>query len=351
MTRPFLLALLLGAALPASADRLVQVRPGPEGEDVAAYGFFPSLMRGNYDTLYAFSATGETGANHSMETFIEFPVGPGFLGPNEVVKLAELRVAYSFDFDQFGNSNDEPGSLSCSVVTAPWDEATLVWNNKPPFAAPFQTITGITALGPLAFDVTAVVQGWATGAIPNHGVALTSASERVLGFYSFEKTGVDPNLRPYLLAIVGPSTIADADSDGIADESDNCPSTVNALQEDADDDGIGDVCDNCALAANPLQEDAGGIGLGSAPDGIGDACQCGDVNDDGQVTGIDGTLVKRASLGLAPFTGGVGDLPGFEKCDVGGTEGCTGLDGTLATRASLGLAPGISQVCPAAVGP
>jgi hypothetical protein len=126
---------------------------------------------------------------------------------------------------------------------------------------------------------------------------------------------------------------------------------VASAAPDADGDGVADASDNCPFTANPLQEDVGSIGLGSAPDGIGNACQCGDVNNDGRVTGVDGTLVKRASLALAPFPGGVGDLAGFEKCDVGGTSGCTGLDGTFITRASLGLPPGVAQVCPAAVGP
>jgi hypothetical protein len=119
---------------------------------------------------------------------------------------------------------------------------------------------------------------------------------------------------------------------------------------DADGDGVSDASDNCPHAANPAQDDVGGVGLDSAPDGIGDACQCGDVNDDGRVTGLDGALVKRAALGLAPFPGGVGDLPAPRKCDVGGTAGCTGLDGTIMTRASLGLKPAIAQACPAATG-
>ncbi|WP_372791039.1 calcium-binding protein, partial [Paraconexibacter sp.] len=37
--------------------------------------------------------------------------------------------------------------------------------------------------------------------------------------------------------------IADADGDGIADGSDNCPSIANPTQADADGDGIGDACD------------------------------------------------------------------------------------------------------------
>lgn len=123
-----------------------------------------------------------------------------------------------------------------------------------------------------------------------------------------------------------------------------------ALPSDSDVDGYPDHADNCPQRAND-QTDTGGVGVGSAPDGTGDACQCGDVDDDGFVTGLDGTLVTRAALNLMPFPGGVGDLAAQDKCDVGGTPGCNGLDGILIKRGSLGLPPGVFQVCPAAVGP
>jgi hypothetical protein len=113
--------------------------------------------------------------------------------------------------------------------------------------------------------------------------------------------------------------------------------------------------DNCKRQPDMSQADSGGVGPGSAGDGIGDLCQCGDVNDDGFVTGGDGTLVKRAALNLAPYgAAGVAALPAPQKCDVnGGTSGdathhCSGQDGTLIQRASLGLQPGVSQFCPAA---
>ena len=83
---------------------------------------------------------------------------------------------------------------------------------------------------------------------------------------------------------------ADADGDGIADETDNCPAIANPDQTDTDNDGIGDECDpltdtdndgiaddtdNCPAIANPDQTDTDN-------DGIGDECDpLTDTDNDG----------------------------------------------------------------------
>lgn len=59
----------------------------------------------------------------------------------------------------------------------------------------------------------------------------------------------------------------DTDSDGIADDRDNCPARANQDQGDEDDDGVGDACDNCPVLANPMQmKDADGDHLGAECD-------------------------------------------------------------------------------------
>jgi hypothetical protein len=58
--------------------------------------------------------------------------------------------------------------------------------------------------------------------------------------------------------------LPDADSDGIADLADNCPSVANADQIDQDGDGIGDACD--------LDNNSGG---GGASGGAGGGTQPG----------------------------------------------------------------------------
>jgi len=112
---------------------------------------------------------------------------------------------------------------------------------------------------------------------------------------------------------------------------------------DADADGVEDALDVCPLEPNPGQADAGGLGTASPPDGVGDACQCGDVSDDGHVDIADAFALREF---LAhPST----PLAAPQKCDVGGPGAsgtCDVVDATLLRRALQGAQPGIAYVCP-----
>jgi hypothetical protein len=91
------------------------------------------------------------------------------------------------------------------------------------------------------------------------------------------------------------------------------------------------------------------VGAGSPPDGIGDVCQCGDVDNNGFVTSVDATFAQNASLNLPPYTGGVTTLPGYLKCDADGDGLCSSTDAILIGRAAIGLTAAIKQECPAAM--
>lgn len=67
------------------------------------------------------------------------------------------------------------------------------------------------------------------------------------------------------LEIEGTIDPGDADSDGVKDLVDNCPSSSNAGQQDGDADGVGDLCDNCPAVVNVIQGNFDG-------DAAGDAC-------------------------------------------------------------------------------
>jgi hypothetical protein len=118
--------------------------------------------------------------------------------------------------------------------------------------------------------------------------------------------------------------------------------TLPVPSGDADGDGIADSLDDCPVAANPAQTDSGGLAL-LTPDGVGDACQCGDVSDDGRVL-ADDVAVLRDFL-----AGSIAALPAPQKCDVGvgaAAGACNVLDATLLRRALAGAPPGIEPVCP-----
>lgn len=166
-------------------------------------------------------------------------------------------------------------------------------------------------------------------------------------------------------------TSADSDGDGFSDTADNCPKNFNPGQEDDDDgfedgDGIGDVCDNCIFAKNNDQADtdldgfgdacetscsAGGTGTDPDRDGrcgnmdncpnwpnptqtdtwglgsVGDACECGDVNNDGQVLATAGDT-DPASNDLVAYANHMNsssriDIDAAHKCDVDGDGMCT----------------------------
>ena len=103
--------------------------------------------------------------------------------------------------------------------------------------------------------------------------------------------------------------------------------------DDWDADGVANAGDNCPYAANPDQSDHGGINS-SAPDGVGDACECGDVSGNGRINGQDANAIKRHSLGA-----GTPVFVAACNCDVSGNGSCNGQDAIAVQRAALGLSP------------
>ena len=120
---------------------------------------------------------------------------------------------------------------------------------------------------------------------------------------------------------------------------------INLVADDTDRDGIANQFDNCPFVANTNQADNGGLGFSTTPDGIGNACQCGDVTGEGQVNDTDAAFIKRQALGLA--------APLFivlNNCDVTGDGKCSGSDATLIRQAAAGsVSPLFGQNCPNAM--
>ena len=110
---------------------------------------------------------------------------------------------------------------------------------------------------------------------------------------------------------------------------------------DVDLDGVADTIDDCRYEANPTQTDSGGPS-GATPNGIGDACECGDLGTNGRVDDADVTLLRNW-LARVP-----GPVPALQRCSVRGGVECDVVDFAVLRRARLSLAPGIAEVCAAA---
>jgi Alpha/beta hydrolase domain len=103
---------------------------------------------------------------------------------------------------------------------------------------------------------------------------------------------------------------------------------------DCDADGAEDPVDNCPHRPNPGQSDLGGTASASA-DGIGDACQCGDVSGNGIANGQDAHAIRRHGVGAEPNPLFVAP----QHCDVTGNGVCNGQDANALQREALGVEP------------
>jgi uncharacterized repeat protein (TIGR03806 family) len=145
----------------------------------------------------------------------------------------------------------------------------------------------------------------------------------------------DPTIRmPFNSTVPDPSAVAlfdtwirsglasiDSDEDGIPDASDNCPRTPNANQRD------------------------GGSFNGTSVDGIGDACQCGDVTGDGTVTNVDATRIRTVLVHALPRFSGDAN----RRCDSPSDTGeCTIVSWARIRKRISGATAAHDQSCAAA---
>jgi len=135
-------------------------------------------------------------------------------------------------------------------------------------------------------------------------------------------------LRSFVVDIGAPPPFPDADGDGVADATDNCPAIANAGQADTDGDLRGNACDNCRLLANntgvAAQCDSDG-------DGFGNRCDA-DMNNNGSTNAQDTTLYRQ-QLGQPSIA------PVFNKADLNCNGSVNAQDTTL-FRGRLGSPPG-----------
>jgi len=126
------------------------------------------------------------------------------------------------------------------------------------------------------------------------------------------------------------SGIEDADSDGIADELDNCINTANPDQADIDGDLAGDLCDEDDDNDTVPDVTVNGGQTNTDGDSMGDACDLDDDND-GVDDGIDQCPLVSGLGSSFPGDGCPDDINGLITTLHGAIEGGPG-----SMRASLG---------------
>ena len=218
-------------------------------------------------------------------------------------------------------------------------DAPFLVSNRPPLARIVRPSSGVLLVGEQQLEL----EGEASD-LEDDAAALSTQ------FVS----SIDGALGPGPRLLVPRSSLSDGthtlsfrvtDSAGATAE-DSISLRVEAEGADSDLDRIPDAIDNCPVFINPFQEDTGGVaGLedptGRQPDGIGDACQCGDNSDDGVVDLVDVVALARAFAGLpGPFAP--------EKCSIDSDPVCGGGD-LQGLRAQLvAPTPSVAQTCQAA---
>lgn len=110
------------------------------------------------------------------------------------------------------------------------------------------------------------------------------------------------------------------------------PASAVPSLEDLDGDGVMNRLDNCVVVPNADQADAD-------DDGLGDACECGDVSGDGRVDSTDARLIQRCVSGALSCE----DLPGI--CDVNNDDACTRTDAQRIQQAVVGAIAWDQIVC------
>jgi len=174
-------------------------------------------------------------------------------------------------------------------------------------------------LDPGTYTATATAPGFK----PGSQTRTVEAGKDVWGSIGLDKDAAEP--------------APDADGDGVADASDNCPKIANIDQKDSDGDGIGDACeppppdvdgdgvpdaqDNCAQVANGDQQD-------SDKDGVGDVCEPppADTDGDGVPDGNDNcpTIPNADQADKdADGTGNACDVPSGPDADGDGVPDLT----------------------------
>lgn len=99
-------------------------------------------------------------------------------------------------------ASESPRELSVELkrIDTAWEEATVRWSTPLEYTGMDNVLAVGTAAGYYSWDVTSLVRAWVNGGTSNHGLALWSADEDLLGWRGFasRESPLDPPQPPQL---------------------------------------------------------------------------------------------------------------------------------------------------------
>ena len=128
---------------------------------------------------------------------------------------------------------------------------------------------------------------------------------------------------------------ADADTDGVGDCFDNCPTVANGSQADTDGDGKGNACDNCPTVSNATQTDGDGDGAGDACDNCAGLANPTQTNSDADPRGDACDNCPTVTNAGQENRDGDSNGDACDNCPAVANSSQTDSDGGVATRAPV----------------
>jgi len=204
----FIVVLIALVTLTKVSAATYSLEPSADARVIDLPGFQNNNYLGNILSCYT-----ESSSLNTQRTFIQFDLSSITLAPTQIVQSATLTL---FAYTGFGtNTGFQP--MEIYRVVAPWTESGLTWQNRDAThlwttpggdfvssgGKPYSISTSSATDGqPVAWDVTALVQEWASHVSTNYGLMLKSESGNHLCFYQRE-TGTAA-LHPNLTVVTGP---------------------------------------------------------------------------------------------------------------------------------------------------
>lgn len=128
----------------------------------------PNSNYGNYNIFWV----GRKNSSTVYRSLIKFSLSA--IPADATILSAKLRLYV--DFAEYSLVTEQ---LTPFLISEPWNESTVTWNNSPAFdTGIFGGTVPVNSTGSYELDVTSIIQAWFSGARINNGIILKSAENQ-----------------------------------------------------------------------------------------------------------------------------------------------------------------------------